>query len=53
MLKIRVRGTVDELLQVIDDFKNDENTLSISMIYMNTRKCTSSKFGRVYIDYEY
>lgn len=49
MIKIRIEGTLEELQQVIKDFSNDNNTLSISRFYPNR----GSKLGRVYIEYEY
>ena len=50
MIKIRIEGTAEEIQQVIKDFSEDDNVLSISRFYPNRGM---SKFGRIYIDYEY
>lgn len=50
MIKIRIEGTSEEIKQVIEDFRNDENVRSISRFYPNRGM---SKIGRIYIDYDY
>lgn len=51
IVKIRLRGTREQLEKLCQDLEFDENVLNISEFCPDDRKTRFSRYGRVYIDY--
>lgn len=52
IVKIRLRGTREQLEKITKDMEFDDNVLSISEFCPDDRKCQFSRYGRVYIEYK-
>lgn len=51
IVKIRLRGTREQLAKLTKDLEFDDNVLNISEFCEDNRKTQFSRYGRVYIDY--
>lgn len=51
IVKVRLRGTREQLEKLTRDMEFDDNVLHISEFCPDDRKCKFSKYGRIYIDY--
>lgn len=51
IVKIRLRGTREQIEKITKDMEFDDNVMSISEFYPDCRRTAFSRYGRVYIDY--